>query len=71
MNSKVGGNVSRIDAIEADLRRLRPGRGIHSPDLMQNLGATLKSVIFGDANPNPSTAQALSLIHISEPTRPY
>ncbi|MEI2826414.1 MAG: hypothetical protein V9F04_08355 [Dermatophilaceae bacterium] len=39
-------------------RRLRPGRGIHAPDLVQNLGATLKSVIFGDADPNPSTAQA-------------
>ncbi len=58
MLGKVGGHVNRIDAIEADLRRLRRGRGIHSPDLMRHLGPTLRTVIFGDSEPNPATAQA-------------
>ena len=50
--------MNRIDAIEADLRRLRPGRGIHAPDLLHHLGTTLQSVVFGDGDPNPATAQA-------------
>ena len=38
--------------------------------LYPNLAAHYPDLVFGDSNPD-TLAQQLSLIHISEPTRPY
>jgi hypothetical protein len=54
----LGAYVNRVEAIAADLQRLRRGRGVHSPDVLSRLGVTLQSVVFGDIDPSPATAQA-------------